>query len=255
VFDVCLSKAKGMLVEMSVKSFIKKPIKNIYQRFFGNVDEVLWAQVFHDAIIGSEWLTDKKFYPGRAAVGYEFLYVLFRVLSSTRPKSILELGLGQTTHMISQYVSANLGARHIVVEHDPLWIDFFLKEHRISDRTKIMQMDLGKTDFRGTSVTSYERFSENLAGSRFDFICIDGPFGFDAKKYSRIDTLELMPRCLESSFVIMIDDYNRQAEQNTVKELTALLSRNNIDTYGGSYRGRKTSHLIATSDYKFLCTL
>jgi hypothetical protein len=244
---------------MSIKSFIKKPFKKIYQRTFGvlfsDVDELLWAQVFHDAIIGSEWLVDKKFYPGRAAVGYEFLYVLFRALNSVRPKSILELGLGQTTHMITQYIAANSGAQHIVVEHDPLWIDFFLKEHRISGRTKIAQMDLGKTDFQGSSVTSYERFSENLAGNRFDFICIDGPFGFDAKKYSRVDTLKIIPHCLESSFVIIIDDYNRLAEQNTVKELTAILSRNNICTCGGSYRGRKTSHLIATPDYKFLCTL
>ncbi|MDR0649034.1 MAG: hypothetical protein LBF92_06835, partial [Synergistaceae bacterium] len=112
-----------------------------YRRHFGLLEEILWAQIFHDTIAGSKWLIDKSFSPGRWAVGYEFLYVLYRVLNSVRPKKILELGLGQTTNMLSQYVSAHEDVRHLIVEHDTEWIDFFRKEHDISERTKIIQMD------------------------------------------------------------------------------------------------------------------
>jgi hypothetical protein len=244
---------------MFIKSLLKKYVKKIYQRYFKRyfsaLDELLWAQSFHDAINGSEWVVRKNFAPGRAAVGYEFLYVLFRALNSARPKSILELGLGQTTHMITQYVSANPDAKHVVVEHDPSWVEFFLENHIISDRTKIVGLELEKADFHGAGVTSYKGFLERFKSDKFDFICIDGPFGFDAKKYSRVDVLRIVPDCLENSFVIMIDDYDRMAEQNTVGELAKILSENGILTGSGSYQGRKTTHIIVTRDHEFLCTL
>ncbi|GHV55474.1 hypothetical protein FACS1894216_17910 [Synergistales bacterium] len=87
----------------------------------------------------------------------------------------------------------------------------------------------------------------------FDFISIDAPFGSDV--YSRIDVLDIIPDCLMSSFIIMIDDYNRIGEQNTVKEIMRRFSDRNISVCSGSYRGAKQSLLITTEDYKFLCTL
>jgi len=78
--------------------------------------EILWANIFHDSIFESEWLIHKNFAPGRWAVGYQFLFVLYSVLSKAEPKSILELGLGQSTHMITQYAAANPDVQHIVTE-------------------------------------------------------------------------------------------------------------------------------------------
>ena len=71
-----------------------------------HASEAVWAQIFNNTISESLWLKDKTFSPGRWAVGYPYLYVMYRVLNETRPKRILELGLGQSTRMIAQYAAA-----------------------------------------------------------------------------------------------------------------------------------------------------
>ncbi|MDR1482990.1 MAG: hypothetical protein LBI74_10220 [Synergistaceae bacterium] len=235
---------------------IKEIFKSNYRRHFGTLDEILWAQIFHNTIIGSKWLIDKSFSPGRWAVGYEFLYVLYRVLDLFQPKSILELGLGQTTNMISQYVSANENISHLVVEHDPQWIKFFYKNRQnTSEKTKIINLDL-ETVFFGrdkTSVTAYKGFSEVMRGEKFDLVCIDGPFGSDG--YSRVDILEIIPDCFEKSFVIMLDDYDREGEQNTVKEMKTYFRDSDMAICDAVYCGQKKSCLITTEDNRFLCSL
>ena len=84
-----------------------------------HASEAVWAQIFNNTISESLWLKDKTFSPGRWAVGYPYLYVMYRVLNETRPKRILELGLGQSTRMIAQYAAAFQDVEHIVVEQRP----------------------------------------------------------------------------------------------------------------------------------------
>jgi hypothetical protein len=231
--------------------------KEILKAKCRTLDEILWAQIFHDTIAGSKWLIDKSFSPGRWAVGYEFLYVLYRVLDSFHPKKILELGLGQTTNMILQYVSANEDVQHLIVEHDMQWADFFKVNNKLSssERTKMSYLELESIPFGRDNipVTAYKDFSEKIAGKKFDFICIDGPFGSDG--YSRIDVLGVIPECLEKSFVIMLDDYDRPGEQNTAKEMKSRFRDNNIVVCGAAYSGLKASYLITTEDNQFLCSL
>ena len=52
--------------------------------------EAVWAHIFHDTIVESTWLKDKTFSPGRWAVGYPYLYVMYRILNEVHPKRILE---------------------------------------------------------------------------------------------------------------------------------------------------------------------
>ena len=93
-------------------------------------NENIWSNVFHDTIWDSKWLLNKKFSPGRWAVGYQYLYVLYRILESVQPQSILELGLGQSTQMMTQYAEYAEDCRHYIVEHDPAWIEFYKKKQR-----------------------------------------------------------------------------------------------------------------------------
>ena len=85
-----------------------------------NVNELIWANIFHDTIKGCEWLDRENFaiYPGRAAVGYNYFYVVFRVLNEFKPKNILETGLGQSSRLLGQYVKTHEGCYHNIVEHD-----------------------------------------------------------------------------------------------------------------------------------------
>lgn len=227
--------------------------KQLLDKMQKTSEEILWGQTFQDTITSSKWLRNKSFSLGRWAAGYQYMYVLYRVLNEAGPKSILELGLGQTTRMIGQYAEFNEECSHIVVEHDKRWIDFFKRDFSFGGRTEVVNLTLkNKTYCEDDMVLVYENFKETFQNKKFDLISIDAPFGFNAKIYSRIDILELLPDCLELSFVILVDDYNRKGEQNTVAEIKKKLTEHEIPFCFGEYAGQKNSCIIASENLKFL---
>ena len=219
-------------------------------------DENIWAHVFNNTITDSTWLKMQTFSPGRWALGYAALYVLYRILNGVKPKHILELGLGQSTNMITQYAASNSEIEHIVVEHDPDWIRFYKEEYPISNQTEIVQLDRTFVPYKeAESVRVFDGFKEHFAGKRFDLILIDAPLGGDMKQYARIDILSVLPECLSDSFVILIDDAERPGEANTIKEICSLLDASEIKYVRGNYFGEKTCTAICSTDNAFLCTL
>ena len=218
--------------------------------------EILWSEIFNNTISDSSWLKDKSFSPGRWAVGYQYLYAVYRILNEVKPKNILELGLGQSTKLLSQYVRANKDVKHCIVEHDKNWIEFFTNEFRLPENSNIVQLELENREFKeDAEVLCYKDFSKALKNRKFDFISIDAPFGFNAKVYARIDILEILPDCLDENFVIIIDDYNRKGEKNTVYEIEHILKHNGISYTKGIYNGEKQCMLICSEKLKFICSM
>lgn len=216
----------------------------------------MWAQIFDLTISRSTWLKDKAFSPGRWAVGYPYLYVMYRVLNETHPKHILELGLGQSTRMISQYAAAYDDVEHIVVEHDLEWIQFFCNSYPIPNNTKIVRLDREMISYKeAENVRVFKGFKETFQGKKFDFISIDAPLGGDMKQYARIDVLRMMPSCLLKDFVIMIDDTERNGETNTLKEMERCLVENNLRYKRGLYRGEKNCTILCAEDLGFLSSM
>lgn len=221
-----------------------------------HASEAVWAQIFNNTISGSMWLRDTAFSPGRWAVGYPYLYVMYRVLNETRPKHILELGLGQSTRMIAQYAAAFDNVEHIVVEHDPEWIKFFCNSFKLPQNTKVIMLEREMVSFKeAEAVRVFKGFKERFQGQKFDFISVDAPLGSDMKQYSRIDVLELLPDGLADSFVILLDDAERKGETHTICEIENLLGYYNIAYERGRYSGKKDCVLISTSDLRFLSSL
>ena len=227
-----------------------------------NSEEILWANIFHDTIIGSRWFHNQPLSPGRAAIGYPALYALYRVLDEFQPQNILEMGLGQSTKMISSYVKwracQQAECRHVVVEHDQSWIDFFKKQNEVSDHTQIVRLDLIQASIETekgdtTPVNLYKGFSEKFKNEKFDLIFIDGPFG--SPLYSRIDILDLLPECLADSFVIMLDDAQRTGEMNTIKMIIQAIVEGKCAVSAGYYSGQKSTAVITSKDLHFLCTM
>lgn len=198
----------------------------------------------------------KKFSPGRWAIGYPVMYVLYRVLDEFRPRSILELGLGQSTKMISQYVAANEAVIHKVVEHDTRWINFFKNGNQISEQTEIIQKDLIEANLNGKEhIRCYEDFEKDIVPGKYDLIFIDAPIGGDMKDFARVDTLNIIPKYLKDSFVIIMDDFDRSGEKNTLNLLEEKLQTNNIDYKKGVYSGRRDAALLCSKDFSFLSSL
>lgn len=221
-----------------------------------NAAEGVWAHVFHDTIRGSQWLTNTTFSPGRWAVGYPYLYAMYRVLNEFQPKHILELGLGQSTRMIAQYAATHQGVEHIVVEHDPEWIDFFTQDFPIPDSTRILQLEREMVPYEeARQVRVFRGMQEALEGRQFDFISVDAPLGGDMKKYARIDVLRMMPQCLCERFVVMVDDAERPGEKRTISAMEQCLQEHGIAYQKGSYNGKKDTILLCARCVGFLSSM
>lgn len=221
-----------------------------------HASEAVWAQIFNNTISESLWLKDKTFSPGRWAVGYPYLYVMYRVLNETRPKRILELGLGQSTRMIAQYAAAFQDVEHIVVEHDPEWVEFFCNDFPLPKNTKVVMLEREMAPYKDAeAVRVFKGFKETFQGQKFDFISVDAPYGADMKQYSRIDVLNLIPDGLSEKFVIMVDDTERNGETHTISEIESYLTEAQILYSCGKYSGRKDCMIVCAKQIGFLSSL
>lgn len=75
------------------------------------------------------------------------------------------------------------------------------------------------------------------------------------KDYSRIDVLGLMPQILNKSFVLLLDDFNRIAEQRTAHVMEETLKSSGISYAKGIYSGLKKTLILCSSDNHFLTSL
>lgn len=235
-----------------------KQDRELAYRSEGFIRESVWAATFRQVIsTPGEWLKDTSFAPGRWAVGFPYLYMLYRTLNEMRPTSILELGLGQSTKMIGQYAAHYENVSHRVVEHDTKWVEFWKHSNPDISNTQIEMLDLTmvKHPVATHEVRCYAGFKEALGDRKYDLISIDAPFGYDMTDIARIDALSLVPDQLTGSFAIIIDDYNRTGEQGMAKLLGAKLEQAGIPHQQGIYRGEKNTAIIASSDLAFLCSM
>ena len=221
-----------------------------------NAAEAMWGILFNNVITDSPWLKNRSFSAGRWAMGYPALYVLYRVLNESHPVNILELGLGQSTRMISQYADSFDEVSHTVVEHDREWITFFKRSFELSPRSNLVLLNRETTAYKeAENIRTFAGFADIFSDKKFDFICIDAPFGGDMKQYSRIDVLKILPKCLNHEFIIMLDDTNRIGESRTLEEMLSVLTTSGIPFFVGHYEGDKKTSVICSAGMKFFASL
>jgi len=226
------------------------------EQIHNKTNEVLWGETFNSTICNSAWLLDKSFSPGRWAVGYPYLYILYRVLNEIKPKNILELGLGESTRMIAQYASSHNDAKHIVVEQENQWIDFFSNSNHLSKKTELIHLPAAERVFlEEERALIYEDFASTVGGSKYDFISIDGPGPSRSTLYARIDLLELIPNSISDSFCILFDDLDLEKCARTFRLVQEKFDDSGIDFSVGYYEGDKRVGIICSTDNKYLCSL
>lgn len=222
------------------------------QRVIATINsEPYWANIYHDTIISSSWLKDKAVSPGRWAVSYIVLYVLYRVLNEFRPKNILECGLGQSSKLTAQYVEAN-GGQLTICEDSKDWASFFKKSFPIADKyIHLLGLEMVEV-VKPYESRTYVGFDNVIKGKKFDFIIVDGPLG--SPRYSRPELLDVVDN-LAQSFVIMLDDVNREGEQDTWNLLKTKLVKKGIIFNEKIYTSDKSVGLLCSPDLKFLTSL
>lgn len=232
-------------------------IRNYFRSLERENQELIWAQIWHDTKKNIDWIEKMPgISPGRMAVGYNYLYIMTRILNDLKPAHVLDMGLGISSTLISYYMDYNKkpGSYHTVIEHNKEWIQFYTNNNRISDMTDIVFLNCVKNTYKGCDYDSYEGFSETLSNRKYSVISIDGPIGSD-DKYSRRDILDIIPNSLEDSFVIVFDDVDRKGEMNTVRDVEKMLQNNSIKYYKSIYYGMTDCCVIVSKDNQFICSL
>lgn len=229
-------------------------VKSNQEKILKSTHENEWAHIYHDSIRGKLWLENLPLNVGRWAGNYTFFYLLNRILNDFEPKNILEFGLGESTKFITSYIDNYLvNTNHLVIEHDENWKKQFLKKNKINENTSVEIAFLEKQLIKTYEVNTYNDI-EKKVGSKFELYIIDGPFG--SPRFSRYDIVTLAQNFdKKDEFIIIMDDYHRKGEQDTVNDLMSKFKDRNIDVTLGVYTGSKSVAILATKKYKYATTL
>lgn len=236
-----------------ITKIIREQIK-LQKLSYLQLKELEWAHVFHDSIRGKKPLENLPLNIGRWAGNYAFFYILNRVLNDFKPEHIIEFGLGESTKYIVTYLNNYLTNSSLkTIEHDLAWKKLFLKNFNVEGNVEIEILELTKNSVNGFETMGYLDIV-NKVNKSFDLYIVDGPFG--SKNFSRYDIVNLIDNVENNTeFIIIIDDYHRNGEKETVEALRQKLAFKNMEIHVQEYIGNKSVFVIATNKYKYITSL
>ncbi|WP_234109891.1 hypothetical protein [Chryseobacterium sp. R2A-55] len=216
--------------------------------------ETIWANIYHDCIKGNREIESLPLNIGRFAGNYTFFYVLFRIMTDKKPKRIIEFGLGESSKFISTFIKNDIHENvHTIVEHDENWQKNFEKSFSFSAESQIVICPLITKNVKGFNVNSYQNI-ENTITEKYDLYVVDGPFG--SERYSRYDIVGLLTHLEKGDdFIVILDDYHRSGEKDTLADIENLLKEKGIASETGIYRGEKSVAVVVSEHNKYFTTL
>ena len=215
--------------------------------------ELNFADLLHDTIINSTWLKVKSFSLHGWAANYSFIYMLYRILDNVKPQNILEMGMGQTSRLTSQYIAyCNPEATLDIIENDAGWISTYQPQLAQNDNIKVHQCDLEFFTYDKTECRKYKDLEKAIGNTKYDLIIIDGPWGAE-QKLPRSNVLDLIKNHnLAEDFIIIFDDTERKGEQNTSAQAVHLLQEQGIECFVFQRNGIKAQTYITSSSKSFI---
>lgn len=133
---------------------------------------------------------------------------LFFYLDKYKPKSILELGSGVSTELLKDFLNEN-GGEIISIDHDLHYRGNYILELVSGGDYEIDGQIFNNTNY-------YNGFREFIADKKFDFVMIDGPYGWDTnQEYTRIQLLDIVENLADKSLVF-VHDTDRKNAQSTL---------------------------------------
>lgn len=229
-----------------------------------NSKELLWHDIFIDTTRGYGWLNvggGLSLSLGRWAIGYNYAYVLSRALNDTKPRRILELGLGQSSKLIAAYAASNKDATFDIVEQDADWAALCKQSFCGSKQINIFirEIEQKRVSPKFSMTNIYKDFASVVNGKKYSLVSIDGPWGSKGRRsLSRVDILPHIPDILADDFVIICDDCERAGEKAMIKMLEDKLRESGVDFVSSGferYRGAKDIVVIASKRLKFVTTM
>lgn len=235
-----------------MKAQVSAEIKALQTKAQRQYQELNFADLLHDSAAGSPWLKDKSFALYGWAANYSFIYTLFRILDNVRPAKILEMGLGQTSLVTSQYVAHNNPAAEVdIIENDTSWINIYRPRLAAGENIRLNQCDIEFFDEEGQN-RRYNRaaLSQITADKKYNLIVVDGPMG-GGQKHPRSNILDLVEKNLAPDFIIIFDDVERPGEQATIARTQDKLKTMGIAFATQQRDALKSQFLIFSQSYEF----
>ena len=183
------------------------------------------------------------YFPVGGAANYSLLYLILRIATRLKPRSVLDIGCGQSTRLWDRMRAAGLVGQVATLENDAGWAADIGPE--VSHA--ILVSDLRPMVTAGGVVETYDWAQAKAAGP-FDVIGVDGPFG--QPRRSRAAVLALLDESLPPDFVLFMDDAERPGEQETVGLIHDRLSALGRDYCAGVLRAAKTQVVFAAGAYR-----
>ena len=228
------------------KSELLEKVQNLQNKAQLQYQELNFADLLHDSTQNSPWLKDKNFALYGWAANYSFIYILFRILDNVQPTHILEMGLGQTSMVTSQYIANNKPEADLdIIENDESWIKVYEPKLAKSQNIKLHQCDIEFFDYEGEQSRKYKELNKITGDKKYNLIIVDGPFG-GAQKLPRSNIVELVEHNLAQDFIIIFDDAERSGEQNTIAQTKAKLTSLGIE-FGTQQRNALKSQILIFS--------
>lgn len=235
-----------------MKAQVSAEIKALQTKAQRQYQELNFADLLHDSAAGSSWLKDKSFALYGWAANYSFIYTLFRILDNVRPAKILEMGLGQTSLVTSQYAAHNNPVAEVdIIENDASWINIYRPRLAAGENIRLNQCDIEFFDEEGQN-RRYNRaaLSQITADKKYNLIIVDGPMG-GGQKHPRSNILDLVEKNLAPDFIIIFDDAERPGEQATIARTQDKLKTMGIAFATQQRDAIKSQFLIFSQSYEF----
>lgn len=228
------------------KSHLVKEVQNLQNKVQRQYQELNFADLLHDSTKDSPWLKDRSFALYGWAANYSFIYTLFRILDNIRPAYILEMGLGQTSLVTSQYIANNNPEADLdIIENDTDWINVYRSKLAQHKNIRLHQCDIEFFDYAGEKNRKYKDLHKITQEKKYNLILVDGPIG-GAQKFPRSNIVDLVQQNLAEDFIIIFDDAERSGEQNTIAKTKEKLSVMGID-FGVQQRNALKSQVLIFS--------
>lgn len=162
---------------------------------------------------------ENDFYPVAGAANYSLLYLLIRAMTDLPVRSVVELGVGESSRLLSRLRSN--GTSVTTIEHNDSWAE------RAKDRVQheIIKTKLVPKLVQGILINGYD-FSPIKGTTPIDLLIVDGPpASTQEAQFARLGAVDLVASLNPKDFVVILDDTHRAGEMVLVDKFAAALRK------------------------------
>lgn len=202
----------------AVKVELEHVVETLAQKLLEKMQEQQHA--IQNAVSVAQLGTSFPLFLDDASIDAHHARVLVQHLVERAPRTIVELGSGNSTLLIArvmQYVSPR-ELLHVAVDHDAGYLKIsqeWASHALVSERVTFVLAPLAKNDRFETPW--YSDFSEHFRGRLIDFLVVDGPPAYeDGASRARYPALPALHKHLARDCTILVDDANRAGESEMI---------------------------------------